>query len=116
MAASDFAGVFVPSDEQLHRVELQRSEFAFCAAKALYWSIRPSLHVGDAVSEGYARLVEAIKAGDRSVADQILRSWGVRRKAMAATLSRHGVRSEDMPSGENLEKAPVNPPVVGRLL
>lgn len=116
MAAQDIVGKFVPSDEQLCRAVVRRSEFAFFAAKVRYWEIRGSFHVGDGLAEGYSRLVEAIEKGDSAVADQIFRRWGVRRAPVEASLPRSSVRFSDLPTGENFEASPVESSGLGRLL
>lgn len=116
MAAQDYVGKFVPSDEQLRRAELHRCEFAFFAAKCVYWKCRGGLQVADALSEAYAGLVKAIEEGDRSVADQVLRRWGVRGSPLASPLSRRDIRHAYLPTRSYVEASAVDKTDLGRLL
>lgn len=118
MAASDNAGEFVPSEQQLRDVDVQRSELALFAAKRTYWQYRGSLEISHAVSSSFAEFLEAVEKGNRAGAVSLLFSWGIRGAFLAAPLPYNFVRLSTVLEGQNtsptsLERATMEPVLPG---
>lgn len=117
MAASYYVGEFVPSEKQLSDADVLGREFAFFAAKVLYWQCRDSLYLGNAASLGFAAFLKAVENRDRARADEVLRYWRVRRSDVEASLPRNPFWTGDLPTEAHFEAGPVDQaPMDGLLL